>query len=304
MMLTITVIALASVTMLVLATIMGAVLGWANRAFHVEVDPRVVAIDDALPAANCGGCGFVGCTDYAEAVVHEGAGVDLCAPGGSGVTEAIAEIMGVEVEQSWPYRAVVHCAATWEKRLLRHPYQGEPTCAAANLIADVQGCTYGCLGLADCEQVCDYDAIHVVEGLARVDYEECTGCGACIDACPRHIISRIPFKAELVLVVACSNKDFGAEVKQVCRVGCIGCKACSRFSDLIQIEENLPTLDYDQYDPVANDFTQSLQKCPMESLVWVGKPTAADLAAVAEEELPDRIEAEFETTVDQAEWRG
>ena len=85
---------------------------------------------------------------------------------------------------------------------------------------------------------------------------------------------------------------------------CIGCNACSRFSDLIQIKSNLPVLDYDQYDPLASDFSQSLEKCPMESLVWVGKPSAEDLAAVADEELPERVEADFETTVDKTRWWG
>ena len=114
----------------------------------------------------------------------------------------------------------------------------------------------------------------------------------------------VPFKAERMLVVACSNKDFGNDVRAVCKVGCIGCKACERVNDLLQIEENVATLDYDKYDPEQVNFDAALEKCPRQSLLFVGKPSEKDLAAVAEEELPQRIEADFRTTVDDTEWRG
>jgi len=158
--------------------------------------------------------------------------------------------------------------------------------------------------MSDCTQACDYDAIHVVDGLAVVDYEECVGCGACARVCPRNIISMVPFKAERMFVVACSNKDFGNDVRAVCTVGCIGCKACERLNDLLHIEENLSTLDYGDYDPVAANFEAAFEKCPRDSMLFVGKPSAKDLAAVADEELPDRVEADFKTTVDDTEWRG
>lgn len=297
-------VGLAASTLLGMAVVISYVLGWASKAFHVQVDPRVLQINEVLPGANCAGCGYVGCNDYAEAVARGEAAVTLCAPGGPSCAAAVAEVMGVEVEQTWPYRAVVHCTAKTDQRLGRSEYRGEPTCTAANLVNDVQGCVYGCLGLGDCETVCDYDAIHVIEGLATVDYIKCTGCGACIDACPRHIISRVPFKTDEVLVVKCSNDDFGIEVKKVCQVGCIGCKACTRFSDLLVMEGNLPIVDYQSDDYLAADFATSLDKCPAESLVFVGTPSVEDLAATADEDLPERIKPEFETTVDRADWWG
>jgi RnfABCDGE-type electron transport complex B subunit len=306
--LTIILAALAASTMLGLAVVAGSVLGWASRAFWVEVDPRVVEIEDALPGANCSGCGYVGCGEYAEAVARGEAAVDLCAPGGEGCAEAVAAIMGVDVEQSWPYRAVVHCAARLDQRLQRIEYRGEQTCTAANLVAGVQGCTYGCLGLGDCSRVCLFEALDIVDGLAVINYDNCTGCGACVDICPRHIISRIPFKESRVMVVACSNRDFGNDVRGVCSVGCIGCKACERVTSLFRMERNLPVLDYDIYEPgsteVSEGLLKSVEKCPMESLLWVGQPSADDLAAVVDEVLPARVEADFETTVDKAEWRG
>jgi electron transport complex protein RnfB len=297
-------VGLAASTLLGMAVVISYVLGWASRAFYVHVDPRVVRINEALPGANCAGCGFVGCNEYAEAIVRGEAPVTQCAPGGPSSAAAVAEIMGVEVEQTWPYRAVVHCSAHSEQRLGRSEYRGEQSCAAANLVNDVQGCVYGCLGFGDCEAVCDYDAIHVIDGLASVDYWHCTGCGVCIDVCPRHIISRIPFKTDEVLVVRCSNQDFGIEVKKVCQVGCIGCKACTRFSDLLVMEGNLPIVDYAAEDYLAADFTASLEKCPAESLVFVGVPSAGDLAATADEEMPERVEPDFDTTVDRTDWWG
>ena len=299
----ITTILLAAAILALLAIAVAYVLGWANRTFHVTVDPKIEAVLDVLPNANCGACGFVGCSEYAEGVVHGGAEVTLCAPGGAGCAQRIAEILGVTVEESYPYRAVVHCAAHYDERLLRMPYAGELTCAAANLVAGVQGCTYGCLGFGDCTRACKYDAIHVIDGLATVDYEKCIGCKACARACPRNIITMVPFKQERMFVVACSNQDKGAEVQAVCTVGCIGCAGCTRRAELMRMQGNLPVVDYDQYESLEH-FNAAMEKCPRASIVNVGKPTPADLAAVADEVLPDRVEADFKTTVDETEWRG
>ena len=296
-------ILLAGGTMALLAVSMSYILGWANKAFHVEVDPRMAAAEDILPGANCGGCGYVGCREYAEAVAT-GDAVNKCTVGGSGCALALGQLMGVEVEETWPYRAVVHCTATYDQRLGRMPYDGEQTCAAANLVSGVQGCTYGCLGFGDCVVACDYDAIHMVDGVPQVDYDKCTGCAACARECPRNIITMVPFKTENMLVVGCSNKDFGKEVSAVCDIGCIGCKACERVNPLLHIVDNLAEVDYDTYQPEEADFTKAIEKCPKESLIFVGKPTAKDLAALADEELPERVEADFKTTVEDTEWRG
>lgn len=300
----VTTIILAALALAALAVIMSWVLGWANRKFHVEVDAKVEAIGAALPGANCGGCGYVGCSEYAEAVASGEASVDLCGPGGTSCASALAEIMGVEVEASYPFRAVVHCSAGFDQRLQRSEYRGEQTCSAANLVAGVQGCTYGCLGLADCVRACEYDAIHVVDGLAVVDYDKCVGCKACAIVCPRNIITMVPFKSERMLVVACSNKDMGPDVKKVCKTGCIGCKACTKGDAPLVMQDNIPVMDYDKYQ-AGTDFAPVLEKCRMESLLFVGKPTEAEVAAAAEEPGPEGpVKADFRTTVDDAEWRG
>jgi len=302
-MLTIVTIILAAAVLALLAIAMAYVLGWANRTFHVEVDPKVEAIQEALPGANCGGCGFVGCSEYAEAVAKGETDVTLCAPGGGGCAEQLAELMGVSVSESLPYRAVVHCAAYEYLRLQRTPYKGEPTCAAANLVAGVQGCTFGCLGLGDCVRMCKYDALRSIDGLAIVDYEKCIGCKACSRVCPRNIITMVPFKSERMLVVACSNQDAGPNVKAVCQIGCIGCKVCARSTELVEMDGGLPVIDYERYDDEAH-FAVALEKCPRESMVYVGKPTEEELAAVADEEMREPVEADFKTTVDDTDWWG
>ncbi len=299
------VIGLSAVTLLAMAFFFAAVLGWANRAFHVPEDPRIEACLTALPGANCGGCGFVGCREYAVAVVREGAEVGKCTVGGADAASALAAIMGVSVDASLPYRPVVHCGAHLEDRLLRAPYRGEARCAAANLVNGVQGCTYGCLGFGDCQRACNFNAIHVIDGLATVDYERCVGCGACARACPRNIITMAPFKAERILAVVCSNHDAGKDVMRVCNVGCVACKACQRASKLFTIQDNLSVIDYDAYQPDdLGEAIAAMGKCPRKRLLFVGKPGPDILEALADKELPAVVTADFKTTVDDTEWRG
>jgi electron transport complex protein RnfB len=299
------IVGLAAGTMLVMALVLSFILGWANQAFHVEVDPRVDAAIDVLPGANCGGCGYVGCGEYAEAIVLDNAPINKCTVGGESCMMALADVMGVDAEASYPWRPVVHCGARYSDRLGRTEYHGEQRCATANLVTDIQGCIYGCLGFGDCTRACNFDAIHVIDGLARVDYEKCVGCGACAKVCPRNIITLAPFKSEQMIVVECSNLDAGKDVKSVCKVGCVGCKACERISDMFALVNNLSTIDYDNYSPEKlKSGLKAVDKCPRNRLVFVGKPSEKDVLAVADEELPEVITPDFKTTVDDTEWRG
>ena len=297
---------IAAAVMLVLAVLGAWILGWANRAFFVPVDPRIADINAALPGANCGGCGYVGCNDYAEAVVAGAAAPDKCTVGGEDVAKKVASIAGVEVGQSWPFRPVVHCGATYGQRKGRMDYRGERSCATANLVNGVQSCTYGCLGFGDCEKACAFNAIHVKQGLATVDYEKCVGCGACAKVCPRNIITMVPFKSERMLIISCSNRDMGKEVREVCEVGCLGCKACERASGgAIRVENNLPTIRYEEYNPeTMNAAIMAMEKCPMKRILYVGKPSRQDMEKVKEENVPPVVTADFKTTVDDTTWRG
>ena len=268
-MLTAASILLAAAILVVLAIVVAYILGWANRAFHVDVDPVVAEIADALPGANCGGCGFVGCSEYAEAAAGGEAAVTLCAPGGNACSSALADIMGVEAATAVKQLAVVRCGATANERLLLSAYDGEASCAAANLVSAVQGCAHGCLGLGDCANACPYGAIRIVDALAVVDETKCLACGKCAAACPRGVIAMAPIEAGRALVVTCSNPDFGVDVKHVCGTGCIGCKACAKISDAIEMKGNLPVVDYGRLAGGA-DLEPIVEKCPTNSLAVVG----------------------------------
>jgi len=280
---------LAAVVLFAVVLVFAGLLGVAKEKLKVEEDPRIGEITEVLPSANCGGCGFAGCADFAKAVVEQRAECDGCPVGGSKTAEKIAAILGVEVVKTFPYRPVIHCAAKAHQKLGRVPYEGVESCVEANVVGVTQACTYGCLGFGDCVRVCDYDALHMVEGVPEVDYDKCTGCGACIKACPRNLIEKIPFKQEQMLVVACANKEPAKEVRKVCKVGCRGCGLCQRFfAEAFEVSDNLAYLNYDNYtgeDDAHNEGLQKvLDKCPAEVLVYLGKPKPEYAEQLAEQE--------------------
>ncbi len=254
-----------------------ALLGRADKAFHVDEDPRIGKIRDLLPGANCGGCGFVGCGDYAEAVVKGEADPTCCPAGGEACAKQIGDLLGIAVSAEVPRRAVVHCSATWETRMRRGDYSGEKTCASATHVTGVQDCVYGCLGFGDCAVTCPFDALTVRDGLATVDTAACTGCGKCLEACPRGLIRLEPFVAETILAVTCNNPDRGPDVRSVCSQGCIGCRACTRACPSFRMNGQLAEIDYSTYDPHDTESLEAaVASCRMGGIRPIGplsKPT-------------------------------
>ncbi|RKY25476.1 MAG: electron transporter RnfB [Planctomycetota bacterium] len=261
----------AGLTMLGLGVGFAIVLLIANEKLKVEVDLKVEQIYEVLPNLDCGACGYPGCRQYAKAVLENPELLGKCAPGGQQVAEKIARLLNLQVSDSGtPEMPIVHCRAHTADKTYRAIYQGISTCIAANALAPVQACKFGCLGFGDCVSVCKFDAIHIVDGLATIDYEKCTGCGACAKACPRNIIEMSPFLQENMMTVACSSKETGKATRSMCRVGCIGCGLCAKQSDMFSLEDNLARVDYERYQPTEQAET-AMNKCPTKVIIYVGK---------------------------------
>ena len=256
--------------MLGLALLFTITLGVAKVRFHVETDPRIDRINEILPGANCGGCGAAGCASFASSLVEGKLPADGCPVGGPDTSALIAEIMGIEIVASHPLRPVVRCQARSSDRLGRAGYRSIATCAEANVVGGLQACTYGCLGFGDCFDACRYDAIGMVEGLPVIDYKKCTNCGACTHECPRNIIDRVPFPKANIYAVACNNHDPGRAMKNICKVGCIGCGACVKaVGELFEVKSNLAEVNYKDYDKA--EAAPAGEKCPTKVIVAFGE---------------------------------
>lgn len=173
-----------------LGIVIGIVLAVASRVFYVYVDPTVEAVDDALPGANCGGCGLPGCAANAEAIVAGKAAPNSCVAGGEELAATIAALIGASLEAKEPDIAKPGCHYSVEKAQTLYQYDGIPDCRAAALMSGgMKVCDIGCLGLGTCVRVCPFDALTMGDdGLPVVDQEKCTGCGTCERECPKHII--------------------------------------------------------------------------------------------------------------------
>ena len=232
-----------------IAVLCAVLLTLSSVFFAVKEDERAAAIRECLPGANCGACGYSGCDAYAKAVAEDSSvPANLCRPGGAAVAKAVADVMGVEVTESKPVTAFVHCHGDCNSNAQKEIYYGLESCAAAKMLYGGKGaCTAGCLGCGDCAKACQYDAICMENGIAHVDPRKCVACGMCVKACPNKLISLIPAD-ENVSVVTCSNHEKGVVVRKECKNGCIGCMKCQKScpADAIHVVDNLAVVDYDK----------------------------------------------------------
>ena len=220
------------------------------QKFKVYEDPRIDEVEDALPSANCGGCGFPGCRNFAEACVKAETFDDLhCPVGGNEVMTTVAGILGKEAGETDPLVAVIRCNGSFENRPRTNVYDGVQNCTVVhNLYTGDTDCPYGCLGHGECVDACNFEAMYMDEktGLPVIIDENCVACGACVEACPRDIIElRKRNKKDRKIFVSCINEEKGGIAKKYCSVACTGCTKCFKVCpyDAITMGNNLAFID-------------------------------------------------------------
>jgi len=239
----------------------------ANKTLHVEEDPRIDTVEEMLPHANCGACGFPGCRPFAEALVKGDVLPGQCSVSSDDGRQIIANFLGVDVGEQEKIVARLACAGGTNVAITRARYQGLQTCQAASFISGGgKDCFWGCLGLGDCFDSCDFDAIEMdAHSLPVINEDKCTGCGDCVIACPKDLISLNPISHRLW--VNCKNLENGDEVLEGCEVGCTACGRCAMDApgDLITMVNNLPKINYAKYV----DTDKPIQRCPTGSIVYL-----------------------------------
>lgn len=224
--------------------VVGLGLSLASKFMAVPTDEREEKIRECLPGANCGACGYSGCDGYAAAIAKGEADPSLCAPGGNATADALAQVLGVEIDTS-PKKAFIACGGTTELTAAKYAYSGMMSCNAANLVhLGPNMCEFGCIGFGDCAAACPFGAISLQNGRPIVCEDKCVGCGKCIPACPKSLIALKPQGTPTA--INCSNKEKGAAVAKACKVSCLTCTQCEKVCEAgaIKIENNLPIIDY------------------------------------------------------------
>lgn len=253
-----------------LCILLAAVLAVAQRKLYVWEDPRIDEVEGMLPGANCGACGLPGCHAFADSVVDGIIQPGKCPVGGATMAEQIAAFLGIDAGSEERRVARLLCAGGSDVAEQYAEYEGYESCRAATTIAGgSKGCTYGCLGLADCEVSCTFDAIRMADnGLPIVDFDLCTGCGDCVDACPKNLFELLPVRRKLI--VQCKSLLLGDTALDVCQVACTGCSICVSDAPegLMKMEHTLPVLDLEKSHLETSIATL---RCPTKAIQWVEK---------------------------------
>jgi Na+-translocating ferredoxin:NAD+ oxidoreductase RNF subunit RnfB len=268
-------ILISLITLGLVGAVSSIILFFTAQKFHVFEDTRINDVEEALPSANCGGCGFPGCRAFAEACVKAETMDGLnCPVGGAPTMENVANILGRTVVAAAPTVAVVRCGGTCDHRPRMNEYDGVQHCFIAhNLYSGETGCSFGCLGLGDCEVSCEFDAIKVnpVTKLPEVDEDKCTSCGACVKACPKLLIElRKKGPKSRRIYVSCRNEDRGPIAKKSCDVSCIACTKCEKVCphEAITINNNLAFI----HDDKCKLCRKCVEVCPTNAIVELNFP--------------------------------
>lgn len=297
------------------------ILYFVAQKFKVIEDPKIDLVDEALPGANCGGCGYAGCRAFAENIVKaETMEGFFCPVGGNEVMKSLGPILGVEADEKKPQIAVLRCNGSIKNSIPKFEYDGDQTCSfTTNLTAGLGGCQFGCLGGGECVDACDFDAMYMdPETNLPVVKSNCVACNACVQACPRDILElRNRGPKDKRIFVSCMNEEKGPLAKLNCTVSCIGCKACVKVCafDAIDVNNFLAYIDYES----CTLCRKCVEVCPTDAIHEVNfkprkpkpegaakpkvakpKPAAKPKAEVKAEEVVDNIAAKLPLKEDGA----
>jgi len=247
-----------------LALVFGVILGFSAKKLAVKANPAVEKIIKVLPGANCGGCGFPGCSVFAERVVQGEADFRGCPPGGNHCADEIAKEMGIDAAPASRKVAFIKCQGTNENIKRNYIYDGPRSCVSASQLATGgnKTCAYSCIGLASCKNACQFHAIKIIDSIAVVIRERCTACGKCVKVCPKNLIEIVPDNSKVRVV--CNSRDRARAVKENCRAGCIGCTLCEKICKhgAVTITDNIAHIDYEK----CVFCMECVDKCPSKSI--------------------------------------
>jgi len=280
------VILVAVISLSAIGAAAAVILYFVAQKFKVIEDPRIDEVEEVLPKANCGGCGYAGCRAFAEGIVKSGS-LDAynCPVGGNAIMSQVAQIMGLVAEEKEQMIAVLRCNGSRANAPAKIQYDGPATCAFShNLFSGESGCPYGCLGLGDCVTSCTFDALYIDKetGLPVVIDQKCVACGACVKACPRKIFElRYKGKKDRRIFVCCINEEKGAPAKKNCEVACIGCGKCVKVCkfEAITLKNNLVYIDFEK----CTLCRKCVEECPTNSILELNFPPRKVKPATVEE---------------------
>lgn len=247
-----------------LAIIFAITIAIFDKKFSVKVDERIEAVEALLSGANCGACGYAGCSAFAKALVEGKASLSSCNATSMASKDKIVAYLGSG--DTGEQTIVVVACNGGNSCLDKYDYQGYGDCASVELLAGGRkACPVGCIGMSKCIIECPHHAIELEDGYAKVTQEKCVQCGVCIQQCPKKLIKRLPFKAKYY--IACSSTDKGKDVRSVCKHGCIGCQICVKNcpSDALSFENNLPVFDYEK----CTSCGICAAKCPSKCILKI-----------------------------------
>ena len=280
------------------------ILFFVAQKFKVIEDPKIDIVDEALPGANCGGCGYAGCRAFAEGLVKAGTMEGFfCPVGGNDLMKGLAPILGLEAEEKKPQIAVLRCNGSIKNSIPKFDYDGDQTCSfTTNLTAGTGGCSFGCLGGGECVDACDFDAMYMdPETNLPVVKENCIACGACVAACPRDILElRNRGPKEKRIFVSCVNEEKGPLAKLNCTVACIGCKACVKVCnfDAVHVNNFLAYIDYEK----CTLCRKCVEVCPTDAIHEIHfkprKPKPPKDETKVKAKVEKKVEAKTEVKVE------